>query len=343
MLDKKNRKTRVLEAIIKWPQTGISCALIILYLILAFAPTPARDTFFLSGNLVNVLRQSAISIVIGIPITFTMAAGLLDLSIGSLACLGAIVTCAFITGHSSATMEIAPQVPVFAAILIGMFVTGLFGWVNGKVITKLALPPFIVTLAMQEVAKGAVLSFSRGFPVSNLPASVTDMGRGTLLSVPYTVYLMLLLLIVFWVILVKTKFGRHVYAIGGNTECARLSGINVNRTKIIIYVLNGVMACIAGLMVSFRLGSAQTDLGATYGLDAITACCLGGTAMGGGKGYMFGTILGCIFLTSLSTGFNLMNVNTYYQQIIKGVVLVIAIAFNARDKITFRRKEKAAA
>lgn len=343
MLDKKNRKTRVLEAIIKWPQIGISCALIILYLILAFAPTPARDTFFLSGNLVNVLRQSAISIVIGIPITFTMAAGLLDLSIGSLACLGAIVTCAFITGHSSATMEIAPQVPVFAAILIGMFVTGLFGWVNGKVITKLALPPFIVTLAMQEVAKGAVLSFSRGFPVSNLPASVTDMGRGTLLSVPYTVYLMLLLLIVFWVILVKTKFGRHVYAIGGNTECARLSGINVNRTKIIIYVLNGVMACIAGLMVSFRLGSAQTDLGATYGLDAITACCLGGTAMGGGKGYMFGTILGCIFLTSLSTGFNLMNVNTYYQQIIKGVVLVIAIAFNARDKITFRRKEKAAA
>lgn len=343
MLDKKTRKTRVLEAIIKWPQTGISCALIILYLILAFAPTPARDTFFLSGNLVNVLRQSAISIVIGIPITFTMAAGLLDLSIGSLACLGAIVTCAFITGHSSATMEIAPQVPVFAAILIGMFVTGFFGWVNGKVITKLALPPFIVTLAMQEVAKGAVLSFSRGFPVSNLPASVTDMGRGTLLSVPYTVYLMLLLLIVFWVILVKTKFGRHVYAIGGNTECARLSGINVNRTKIIIYVLNGVMACIAGLMVSFRLGSAQTDLGATYGLDAITACCLGGTAMGGGKGYMFGTILGCIFLTSLSTGFNLMNVNTYYQQIIKGVVLVIAIAFNARDKISFRRKEKAAA
>lgn len=343
MLDKKNRKTRVLEAIIKWPQTGISCALIILYLILAFAPTPARDTFFLSGNLVNVLRQSAISIVIGIPITFTMAAGLLDLSIGSLACLGAIVTCAFITGHSSATMEIAPQVPVFAAILIGMFVTGLFGWVNGKVITKLALPPFIVTLAMQEVAKGAVLSFSRGFPVSNLPASVTDMGRGTLMSVPYTVYLMLILLGVFWIILAKTRFGRHVYAIGGNTECARLSGINVNRTKIIIYVLNGVMACIAGLMVSFRLGSAQTDLGSTYGLDAITACCLGGTSMGGGKGYMFGTILGCIFLTSLSTGFNLMNVNTYYQQIIKGVVLVIAIAFNARDKITFCRKEKTVA
>ena len=338
---KKNDKAlSVAEALFKWPQMGITLALIILYGILAFAPTEARNTFFLPGNIVNVLRQSAISIVIGIPITFTMAAGLLDLSIGSLACLGAIVTCAFITGHSSSTMEICPQVPVVFAVLIGMSVTAAFGWINGKVITTLALPPFIVTLAMQEVAKGAVLSFSRGFPVSNLPASVTSLGRGTLLGIPYTVYLMLALLTVFWIILSKTKFGRHVYAIGGNSECARLSGINVKRTKIIIYVINGAMACIAGLMVSFRLGSAQTDLGATYGLDAITACCLGGTAMGGGKGYMFGTILGCIFLTSLSTGFNLMNVNAYYQQIIKGIVLVVAIAFNARNSITFRRKEK---
>lgn len=340
MKNKHGRLLSLLEALIKWPQTGITLALIILYMILAFAPTEARNTFFLPGNIVNVIRQSAISIVIGIPITFTMAAGLLDLSIGSLACLGAIVTCAFITGHSSSTLEICPQVPIWAAVLIGIFVTSVFGWINGRVITSLNLPPFIVTLAMQEVAKGAVLSFSRGFPVSNLPPVVTGMGRGTLLNVPYTVYLMLVLLAVFWVILSKTKFGRHVYAIGGNTECARLSGINVKRTKIIIYVINGAMACIAGLMVSFRLGSAQTDLGATYGLDAITACCLGGTAMGGGKGYMFGTILGCIFLTSLSTGFNLMNVNAYYQQIIKGVVLVVAIAFNARNGISFRRKEK---
>ena len=152
---------------------------------------------------------------------------------------------------------------------------------------------------------------------------------------------MAVLLAAFWIILSKTRFGRHVYAIGGNVECARLSGINVKRMKMIIYVLNGCMACVAGLMVSFRLGSAQTDIGTTYGMDAITACCLGGTAMGGGKGYMFGTILGVIFLSSLSTGFNLMNVNAYYQQIIKGVVLLVAIAFNARSGNTFKRKEKA--
>ena len=140
---------------------------------------------------------------------------------------------------------------------------------------------------------------------------------------------------------VRVITAKDVYAIGGNVECARLSGINVKRMKMIIYVLNGCMACVAGLMVSFRLGSAQTDIGTTYGMDAITACCLGGTAMGGGKGYMFGTILGVIFLSSLSTGFNLMNVNAYYQQIIKGVVLLVAIAFNARSGNTFKRKEKA--
>lgn len=335
-------KRTLLDRVIKWPQAGIVLALIILYLILAFAPTPAKSTFFLPGNIINVVRQSAIMIVIGIPITFTLAAGLLDLSIGSLACLGAVVTCAFITGHSSSQMEICPQVPLGVAILIGMAVSAFFGWLNGRIITALNLPPFIVTLGVQEIAKGAVLSFTRGFPVSNLPTYVVDvLGRGALFSVPYTVYLMAVLLAVFWIILSKTRFGRHVYAIGGNVECARLSGINVKRMKIIIYVLNGCMACVAGLMVAFRLGSAQTDIGATYGMDAITACCLGGTAMGGGKGYMFGTILGVIFLSSLSTGFNLMNVNAYYQQIIKGVVLLVAIAFNARSGNTFKRKEKA--
>jgi ribose transport system permease protein len=127
--------------------------------------------------------------------------------------------------------------------------------------------------------------------------------------------------------------------VGGNQECARLSGVNVTRVKCVIYTINGALACVAGILVSFRLGSAQPDLGATYGLDAITACCLGGTAMGGGKGYMFGTVLGCIFLTSLSTGFNLMNVNTYLQQIIKGVVLVIAITFNSRNSMSFSKKQ----
>ncbi|NLF28156.1 MAG: ABC transporter permease, partial [Clostridiales bacterium] len=264
-------------------------------------------------------------------------------SIGALACLGAIATCSFITGHSSATIEIGPTFPIPVAILLGIAVTALFGLANGLIITRLKLPPFIVTLAMQEIAKGAVLTYSRGYPVSNLPPVVTGIGRGTFLGIPISVYVMLILLAVFWSILSKTRFGRHVYAIGGNAECARLSGVNVSRTKVVIYTMNAIFGAVAGILVSFRLGSAQPDLGATYGLDAITACCLGGTAMGGGKGYMFGTILGCLFLTSLSTGFNLMNVNAYLQQIIKGCVLIVAIALNARDSIRFGHKKPRAA
>ena len=334
-----NRKTRyssasIFQRIIKWPQTGIVVALVILYVLLAIDD----NAFYSSSNTINILRQTAINILIGIPITFTLAAGLLDLSIGSLACLGAIVTCAFCTGHSSSTLEICPMVPVPVACLIGLLVTCVFGYMKGLIITKLRLPPFIVTLAMQEVAKGAVLTFSRGFPVSNLPKICSTIGRGTLASIPYSVIAMLVLLVIFWIILSKTKFGRHVYAVGGNSECARLTGVNVNQVKRIIYVLNAGMAWVAGVFVAFRMGSAQPDIGATYGMDAITACCLGGTAMGGGKGYMFGTVLGCLFLTSLSIGFNIMDVNSYWQQTIRGIILVIAISFNNRDAISFKRK-----
>lgn len=319
--------------VINWPQTGIVLALIILFTLLAIDDNP----FFTSGNMVNLMRQTAIGVVIGIPITFTLAAGLLDLSIGSLACLGAIVTCGLITGHSSATLVIGPQLPIPLALLIGLIITCLFGLINGLIITKIKLPPFIVTLAMQEIAKGAVLTYSRGFPISNLPKTITSFGRGTLLGIPYAVIITLILLVIFWTILSKTKFGRHVYAVGGNTECARLSGVQVDKVKCIIYALNGAFAWVAGVLVSFRLGSAQPDLGASYGLDAITACCLGGTAMGGGKGFMFGTVLGCLFLSALSIGFNLMDVNTYWQQTIKGIVLVVAISFNNRDKLSFKK------
>lgn len=338
MMENKSRRAgaqmSALHKIMKWPQTGITIILLILFTLLALD----ENAFFTSGNMLNVARQTAINIVIGIPITFTLAAGLLDLSIGSLACLGGILTSALITGHSNASMEICPQLPFVPALLLGVAITALFGFLNGLIITKLKLPPFIVTLAMQEIAKGAVLTFSRGFPISNLPEVCTKFGRGSTLGIPNAAVVMLALLVIFWIILSKTKFGRHVYAVGGNAECARLSGVNVNRVKCIIYTLNGAMAWVAGILVAFRLGSAQPDIGATYGLDAITACCLGGTAMGGGKGYMFGTVLGCLFLTCLSIGFNLMDVNTYWQQTIKGIVLVLAISMNNRDAISFKRK-----
>lgn len=331
---KRKGEGSLISKIIKWPQAGISIILIILFTLLALDD----NAFYTASNMMNIARQTSLNIIIGIPITFTLAAGLLDLSIGSLACFGGILTCGLITGHSSATLEICPQLPFVLALIVSFIITGFFGYLNGLIITKLKLPPFIVTLAMQEIAKGAVLVFSRGFPVSNLPKMCTAFGRGTVCGIPNATIVMLVLLCIFWIILSKTKFGRHVYAVGGNTECARLSGINVNRVKRIIYVLNAGMAWVCGILVAFRLGSAQPDTGATYGMDAITACCLGGTAMGGGKGYMLGTVLGCLFLSCLSIGFNLMDVNTYWQQIIKGIILVFAITMNNRDQISFKRK-----
>ena len=298
-------KRTLLDRVIKWPQAGIVLALIILYLILAFAPTPAKSTFFLPGNIINVVRQSAIMIVIGIPITFTLAAGLLDLSIGSLACLGAVVTCAFITGHSSSQMEICPQVPLGVAILIGMAVSAFFGWLNGRIITALNLPPFIVTLGVQEIAKGTVLSFTRGFPVSNLPTYVVDvLGRGTLFSVPYTVYLMAVLLAAFWIILSKTRFGRHVYAIGGNENAAEVSGVNVRVRKTLIYMTAGLMYAFAGFLMTGKSGGASASMGVSYELEAIAGCTIGGVSTTGGIGTVGGILIGVLvsYAVALVTG-----------------------------------------
>ncbi len=325
-----------IKRILKCPQTSIIIALIILYAILMVV----APSFFNPSNLVNVVRQASTMIIIGIGITFILSAGIIDLSVGSLACMGAIIGSSFLTGQAGGGMEM-PIFPLAAAVIVGIVVPALFGSINGLVITKLNLPPFIVTMAMMEAARGIILVFTKGYPVSNLPEKAINIGRGSAMGIPYTVYITIVLLIIFGSILSRTKFGRHVYAVGGNEECARLSGVKVEKVKIILYILNGALAGIAGLLVAFRMASAQISIGETYGMDAITACCLGGTPLGGGKGYMIGTVLGSLFLVSLSTGFNLMGVNIYWQQIIKGVVLVVAIAMSSKEQFNIGKKSKA--
>lgn len=310
-------------------------AIIILIILLALFVGCTTQNFFTETNGKNLLLNVAPRFIIACGVSGCLITKGTDLSagrqVGLAACFSAMLLQS--VDYSARMLPWLPDIPWPVALLIVMAIMACFGAINGCIIAFLKVPPFIATLGMQTIVYGLCSVITNNQPMGGYKQSYLTVASGTLGPIPF--------LAAFWIILSKTRFGRHVYAIGGNVECARLSGINVKRMKMIIYVLNGCMACVAGLMVSFRLGSAQTDIGTTYGMDAITACCLGGTAMGGGKGYMFGTILGVIFLSSLSTGFNLMNVNAYYQQIIKGVVLLVAIAFNARSGNTFKRKEKA--
>ena len=310
------------------PQLSIAVTFIAVFFIFSVC----TSSFLTVNNMVNMLRQTSTNMIIAIGMTFILILGGIDLSVGSIACLSAIIGSSLMTGSTGAGTELFRPLPVFPAILIAVTLAALCGLINGLVITGLSLPPFIVTMAMQSIARGAALVYSGGYPVSSLPEGAVQISRGDILGIPYTVLIMIVILAVMWFVLRRTKFGRYVFAIGGNEECARLSGIRVKKMKVCVYALSGAMAGLAGLLVAFKMASAQPTLGNAYELDAITAAALGGTSLAGGKGNMPGTVLGCLFLTTLSTGFTIMSISPYWQQIFKGIVLIIAISLYRQKK-----------
>ena len=215
---------------------------------------------------------------------------------------------------------------IVLALLIGL---GL-GIVNGIVIAKLKIQPFITTLAMMSTAKGISLLYSGGLPISGLPAEYMNIGRGYVGIVPISVIIMIAVIAIAWIVLAKTKFGRRVYAAGGNEECARLSGIKVDRVKIQVYAICALTAALTGIIYTARLASSQPTMADGLELDAISAVCLGGTSLSGGRGYILGTILGALFLTFLTNGLNIVGVSSYWQQILKGIILVVAVVLYSK-------------
>ena len=264
--------------------------------------------------------------------TYVLILGGIDLSVGSIACLSAIVGASLMTGSTGAGTDLFAPLPLLPSMLVAVVLAALCGLLNGLVITRLSLPPFIVTMAMQSIARGVALVYSGGYPVSALPETATQIARGDVIGIPYTVLIMAVILAMMWFILRCSKFGRYVFAIGGNEECARLSGVKVKTVKVIVYAVSGIMSGLAGLLVAFKMASAQPTLGNSYELDAITAVALGGTSLAGGKGNMLGTVIGCLFLTVLSTGFTILSISPYWQQIFKGIILIIAISLYRDEK-----------
>jgi ribose transport system permease protein len=223
------------------------------------------------------------------------------------------------------------SIPV--SILIALAIGFICGLVNGCIITRLKLSPFIVTLAAMSTIRGLALLYSNGIPVSRLPAKAVFLGRGYIGFIPIPVIVMAVVVTLTWVALSCMSFGRHVQAIGSNEECARLSGIKVNRTKISVYIISGACAAITGILLTMRLGSGQPTVAEGMEMDSITAVVLGGTSINGGKGYMLGTIIGCLFLAFLGNGFNIIGISSFWQRVFKGIILVIAIGlYNSKKK-----------
>ena len=300
-----------------------------LMLVIASFLSPA---FLTPINLINVIRQMSIIGLIALGVTGVIVSGGIDLSSGSVVGIACVVAASLaqVAGGRAFYPALAGS-PVLVAILAGCAVGALAGLLNGLLVAKTGIPPFIATLGMYTAARGAAMLYTTGRPLSNLSDGYNFIGQGDLLGVPVPIVVLAVMAVITHVLYSRTKFGKYIYAIGGNEQAARVSGINVGRYKILIYTFAGLLSGIAGLVVSSRIGSGQPGLGVGYELDAIAAAVIGGTSLSaGGIGTIPGTIVGALIIGVLNNTLDLTNVSAYWQQIIKGLIIVGAVILDQR-------------
>lgn len=300
---------------------GILGPIIALIVLMIFV-TILNPSFIRPSNLINLLRQVSVNALIAFGMSFVILTGGIDLSVGSVLAL----TSAIFAGLLG--MGVPPMLGVVIALAVG----GLLGAINGILITKGKMAPFIATLATMTIFRGLTLVYTGGNPITNFSDafSYKFIGRGYVLGIPWPVILMIIFFAIAFVILNKTPFGRKTYAIGGNEKASFISGIKTDSVKIKIYAISGFLAAMAGLILTSRLNSAQPTAGTAYEMDAIAAVVLGGISMSGGKGSIAGTLVGALILGTLNNGLNMLGVSSFYQQIVKGIVILIAVLIDRK-------------
>jgi ribose transport system permease protein len=269
--------------------------------------------------------------------TLIILSGGIDLSCGAiLALAGAVAAGVLKNGIGLPMFDMLLQFTLAGAIVTGIAVGLAAGWFNGFVITKFRLPPFVATLGMFSIARGLTMLWTGGFPVTGLGGSFGYLGTGIFLGVPMPVWITAGLVAIFVVVTRRTRFGRYLYAVGGNERAAVLTGLRVKKIKVWVYTLGGGLAGVAGLLVTARLDSAQPNAGLGYELDSIAAVVIGGTSLSGGRGSVMGTVLGCLIIGVLNNGLFLLNVSPFWQQVVKGLVILAAVAI---DKANAKNRE----
>lgn len=300
--------------------------LVLLVIILFF--TIITDTFLTSRNILNICRQVSMTGICSVGMTMVLLTGGIDISVGSIIALVGVV---------SAKLVAEAGMPIFPAMLMGVIVGAFCGLVNGVMVAKFEVPALITTLAMQTMARGAAYILTAGIPVYGLPSEIRTLGQGYFLGIPIPVYIMVLIFVFGWWLLEQTRFGRYTYAIGGNQEVARLSGINITKIKIVIYTLSGLFAGLSGVIMLSRINSGQPNTSEGFEMDVITGAVLGGISVAGGEGKLINVIAGVLIMGMLSNGMTLMNLDEYWQWVVKGIVLLAAVTF---DNLQRKRNAK---
>lgn len=277
-------------------------------------------SFLTSDNLLTVLLQSSINAIIAVSATFIIISGGIDLSVGSIVALSTAVM-----GEMVITRGVNPFVGLLIALTVGLAV----GVIHGIVIAKFKINPFIVTLGAMTIWRGVALEFVNGQTIYGLPDTITWLGQASIGPIPVPVIVTVLVYILAWYLLKRTRVGLYTYAIGGNEKASRLSGINLVRTKIFIYAFGGLLCGLAGIIVAGRINGTSAVVGSGYELDAIAAVVIGGTSLAGGRGVIWGTLIGAIIMGVIRNGLNLLNVSPYYQMIIIGLVIIVAVGMDS--------------
>lgn len=301
--------------------------IILLFIIIGM--TFASPGFLSTDNLLNILRNMSLQGVIAFGMTLVILAGEIDLSIGSTVALTGVII-GLTTGNLSKAGFMSMDTAVIIGIILSFIVSGLIGLLNGWILTKYKLPSFIITLAMLNVLYGFAAIISKGFPVTTLPKWYNFIGAGRLFGViPVPAVIMLIVFAITFIVVGYTEFGRSLYAVGGNPEAARLSGINVKKVKIIVMVVVQMCAALGGVMVSAQVMSGSFSFGKGWEMIAISSVIIGGASLFGGIGKVWGTFIGLIFLGVIINGMTLLNVNEYAQYVVRGVLILGAVLINA--------------
>jgi ribose transport system permease protein len=294
-------------------------------LVLVILVSILNQSFLNVNNLMNLFQQTSINAIIAFGMQFVILTSGIDLSVGSILAL---------SGAFAAQMILMGMPPILAFI-IGIICGAVFGAFNGLLIAYGKAAPFIVTLATMSVFRGATYVLTNGNPITgpkmNNSFSFQFLGQGYLFGIPFQVYIMVVLFAICYFLLHKTTFGRKTYAIGGNERAAFVAGVNTKKMLIWIYTIAGFLAAVAGMVLTSQLASAQPDAGTGYEMDAIAAVVLGGTSLAGGKGKMFGTLVGALIIGVLNNGMNLLGISSFYQQIVKGIVILIAVLLDRKE------------
>ena len=309
---------------------------IIALMIMCIALSFLSNRFLTPDNGWNVMRQISVNMIISVGMTLVILTGGIDLSVGSILALsGAITAFLLKSGGEFIDWNLYIGFTLLGALVGGTLVGTFLGWFNGLTITRFKVPPFVATLAMLTIARGLTMLLTGGFPITGFSSQMAFIGTGWFLGIPMPVWISAIVVLAAVVLTNKTKLGRHIYAIGGNETAAELSGLKIKKIKLIVYSIAGALAAIGGIIVTSRLDSAQPNAGIGFELDSIAAVVIGGTSLSGGKGTILGTVQGALIIGILNNGLVLLNVSPFWQQVIKGLVILLAVIiekFNSKKE-----------